>query len=62
MSIEITIINTQGAVIKRQIIPAGNQSNNIDISDLSAGNYYVIAKQNGVTTTKTLVKSIDNSK
>ncbi len=61
-SIEITIINTQGAVIKRQIIPAGNQSNNIDISDLSAGNYYVIAKQNGVTTTKTLVKSIDNSK
>lgn len=60
--IEITIINNQGAIIKRQTIPAGSQSESIDVSGLSPGNYYVIAKQNGITTTKTLVKSIDNSK
>ncbi|TAE90078.1 MAG: PKD domain-containing protein [Bacteroidetes bacterium] len=61
-SIEITIVNNQGAVIKRQIIPSGNQKESIDVSGLSPGNYYVIAKQNGITTTKTMVKSIDNSK
>ena len=61
-SIEITIVNNQGAVIKRQIIPSGSQKESIDVSGLSPGNYYVIAKQNGITITKTMVKSIDNSK
>jgi hypothetical protein len=60
--IYVSIINYSGALIKQFTIPAGSNATNVDISMLSSGNYYVIATQNGITTTSVLVKSADNSK
>lgn len=57
--IEVTIMNTSGAVIRQFKFDNGVNSNTIDINSLSAGTYYVIVRQNGASTSSVLIKTDD---
>ncbi len=58
----VKIVNSQGALVKSMILENGSDVNNINISTLPVGTYYVVVSQNGVTTSSRLVKTIDSSK
>ncbi len=60
--IEVSIVNNQGALMQSFTLSSGSSVNNINISWLPTGTYYVVAKQNGKTTSTRLVKKIDSSK
>lgn len=58
--VEVSIINNNGSVVKHFTLNNGADVNQIDINALSVGSYYVIVKQNGITTSSRLVKTADN--
>lgn len=60
--IHVKIVNSQGALVQSLTLENGNDVNNINISALPVGTYYVVVNQNGVTTSNRLVKTIDSSK
>ncbi|MBP9186454.1 MAG: T9SS type A sorting domain-containing protein [Bacteroidia bacterium] len=60
--IEVSIVNYQGALMQSFTLSSGTNVNSINISWLPVGTYYVVAKQNGKTTSTRLVKTIDSSK
>jgi PKD repeat protein len=57
--IEVVIMNSSGAIVRQFKFNAGFESNTIDINSLSAGTYYVIVRQNGVSTSSRLIKTED---
>jgi hypothetical protein len=61
-NVEITIINGIGSVVQQYTLPGGSGINSLDINHLPGGTYYIIARQDGVVTSSTLVKAVDNSK
>ncbi len=58
----VKIVNSQGALVQSMTVENGTDLNNINISTLPVGTYYVVVSQNGVTTSSRLVKTIDLSK
>jgi hypothetical protein len=60
--IDVRIVNSQGALIQSYTIDNGNGLTSINIGSLPVGTYYVVVKQNGVTTSSRLVKTLDSSK
>ncbi|MCU0422015.1 MAG: PKD domain-containing protein [Bacteroidia bacterium] len=59
--IEITICNSFGAVVQKLTFNNANPAA-VNINNLSAGTYYVLVKQNGITTSSRLIKSVDQTK
>jgi hypothetical protein len=55
--IEVVILNTNGAVVRRYTFGEGSMQSTIDISSLSIGTYYVVVKQNGVSSSSRLIKT-----
>lgn len=60
--IDVRIVNSQGALVQSYTIDNGNGLTSINIGSLPVGTYYVVVKQNGVTTSSRLVKTLDSSK
>lgn len=60
--IDVRIVNSQGALVQSYTIDNGNALTNINIGSLAVGTYYVVVKQNGITTSSRLVKTLDSSK
>jgi hypothetical protein len=60
--IDVRIVNSQGALVQSYTIDNGNGLTSINIGSLLVGTYYVVVKQNGVTTSNRLVKTLDSSK
>ena len=60
--IDVRIVNSQGALVQSYTIDNGNGLTSINIGSLPVGTYYVVVKQNGVTTSNRLVKTLDSSK
>ena len=57
--IEVIILNNNGAVVRRYTFGEGSMQSTIDISSLSIGTYYVVVKQNGVSSSSRLIKTDD---
>lgn len=57
--IEVMILNNNGAVVRRYTFGEGSMQSTIDISSLSIGTYYVVVKQNGVSSSSRLIKTDD---
>jgi PKD repeat protein len=60
--IHVKIVNNQGALVQSITLENGIDFNNINISALPVGTYYVVVSQNGHTTSSRLVKTMDSSK
>jgi hypothetical protein len=60
--IDVRIVNSQGALVQSYTIDNGNGLTSINIGSLPVGTYYIVVKQNGVTTSNRLVKTLDSSK
>jgi hypothetical protein len=58
----VKIVNSQGALVQSMSLENGSEVNNISISTLPVGTYYVVVSQNGVTTSSRLVKTFDSSR
>ncbi len=57
--IEVMILNNNGAVVRKYTFGEGSMQSAIDISSLSIGTYYVVVKQNGVSSSSRLIKTDD---
>lgn len=60
--VQITIINSTGSVVQELTLPGGTNVNTLNLSHLTRGTYYVMAKQDGTITLNTLVVAMDSSK